>query len=56
MKRAPELCQFYDGSAALVSSKVRVPPLLRQRHNAALGLLYKSSFDPRSNLSLTTQD
>jgi len=35
-----------------VSSKVQIPPLLRQRHNAALGLLYKSSFRPRSNLSL----
>jgi len=35
-----------------VSSEVQVPPLLRQRHNAALRLLYKSSFGPQSNLSL----
>jgi len=35
-----------------VSSKLQVPPLLRQRHNAVLGLLYLSSFGPRSNLSL----
>ena len=39
-----------DGKA--VPSKVQVPPLLRQRHNAALGLLNMSSFGPRSNLSL----
>ena len=26
---------------------VQVPPLLRQRHNAALGLLYRFSFGPR---------
>jgi len=35
-----------------VSGKVQVPPLLRQRHNAALFLFCKSSFRPRSNLSL----
>ena len=35
-----------------VSGYVHIPPLLRQRHNAALGLLYKSSIGPRSNLSL----
>ena len=34
------------------NSKIQVPPLLRQRHNAALGLLYKSSFGPQSSLSL----
>jgi len=39
-------------TAIAVSSKVDVPPLLRQRHNAALGLLYKPSFDPQTNLSL----
>jgi len=27
-----------------VSNKVQVPPLLRQRHNAAIGLFSKSSF------------
>jgi len=35
-----------------VSRKVPVPPLLHQRHNAAIRLLYKLSFDPRSNLIL----
>jgi len=35
-----------------VSSTVKVPPVLHQRHNVVLGLLYKSSFGPRSNLSL----
>jgi len=35
-----------------VSSKVQVLPLMCQRYNAALGLLLKSSFGPRSNLSL----
>jgi len=29
-----------------------MPPLLRQRHNAALGLFYQSSFGQRSNLGL----
>jgi len=32
--------------------KTGPPPLLRQRHNAAIGLFYKPSFGPRSNLSL----
>jgi len=27
--------------------------LFRQRHNAAVGLLYMSSFGPRNNLSLS---
>jgi len=35
-----------------VSGRVQALPLLRQRHNAAIGLLHKSSFDPWSNLSL----
>jgi len=35
-----------------VSSKVQVQSLLRQRHNVVLGLLYKSSIGPRSNLRL----
>jgi len=39
----------YDVKA--VPCKIQVPHLLRQRHNAALGL-NKSSFGPRSNLSL----
>ena len=29
-----------DIGRSLVSNNVRVPPLLRQRHTAALGLLY----------------
>jgi len=33
-----------------VSSRVQLPPLLRQRHNAVLGLFYKSTFGPRNNL------
>jgi len=35
-----------------VSTKVQGPPLLLQRHSTALGLLYKSSFGPGSNLTL----
>jgi len=35
-----------------VSSKVQVQSLLPQRHNAVLGLLYKPSIGPRSNLHL----
>jgi len=35
-----------------VSSKVQVPPLLRQRHNEDLVLFHKSLFGPRSILSL----
>jgi len=31
--------------------KIAQLSFLRQRHNAVLGLLYKSSFGPRSNLS-----
>jgi len=31
---------------------VQIPPLLRQRRNVAVGLPYKSSFGPQSNLSL----
>jgi len=34
------------------SNKVQVPPFLRERHNAALGLLCHSSLVPRGNLSL----
>jgi len=37
-----------------VSSKVPVPPLLRQRHNAAFGLLHLSSFGPSSQFEFKT--
>jgi len=36
----------------VVSSKVQVPPLLRHRHNATLGLLNKTPSGHRSDLSL----
>jgi len=39
---------------AVSSKEVEIPPLLRQCHNAAVGLLYESSFGPRSNLNLSS--
>jgi len=46
------LSQEIRCKSCFFSSKLRVPALLRQLHNVALGLLYKSSFGPPSNLSL----
>jgi len=39
----------FTGNVKAVSSNVQVLPLLRQRHNAALGLFFKSSFGPLGN-------
>jgi len=43
---------FYPGAGPAISSKVQLPPLLRQRHNAALRFTWLSSITSRSNFSL----
>jgi len=50
-------CLFHDTfhrkkDVKAVSSKVQVTPLVSQPKNATLGLLFTSSFGPRSHLSL----